>query len=171
MKHYKIHRTIHRWLGIIFAIALINISITGLLLLEKKKFDWIQPPTQKGTEGTVDKFITNQRLFKVVFDENHPDFKNIEDIDRVDFRPGKRVFKVRSKNNYSEIQVDAVNGNILSIAKRNSDRIEAIHDGSIFGELTHQIFMPLVAVTTVILTITGLYLWLAPAIKRKKARQ
>ncbi|MBW8014953.1 MAG: PepSY domain-containing protein [Planctomycetes bacterium] len=167
MKHYRINRTVHKWFGIIFAIALLNFSITGLLLLEKKKFDWLQPPTQTGSEGTVDQFITNQQLFKIVFDEKHPDFKNMEDIDRVDFRPGKRIFKVRSENNYSEIQVDAVNGKILSIAKRNSDKIEAWHDGSIFGEFVHQYIMPVVAIITVILTITGSYLWLAPAIKRR----
>lgn len=167
MKHYKINRTLHKWSGIIFAIVLLNISITGLLLLEKKKFDWIQPPTKTGSEGSVDQFITNQQLFKIVFDEKHPDFKTIEDINRVDFRPGKRVFKVRSENNYSEIQVDAVSGKVLSIAKRNSDLIEALHDGSIFGEFVHKIIMPVVAVITIILTITGLYLWLAPAIKRR----
>ncbi|MCF7955686.1 MAG: PepSY domain-containing protein [Phycisphaerae bacterium] len=166
MKHYKINRTTHRWFGIIFAIALLNFSITGLLLLQKKNFDWIQPPTQTGSEGTLDQFITNQQLFEIVFEKKHPDFKNMEDIDRVDFRPGKRIFKVRSKNNYSEIQVDAVNGKILSIAKRNSDKIEAWHDGSIFGEFAHRYFMPVVAIITVILTITGLYLWLAPVIKR-----
>ena len=167
MKHYRINRTVHRWFGIVFAIALLNFSITGLLLLEKKNFDWIQPPTQTASDGTVDQFITNQHLFKIVFDEKHPDFKNMEDIDRIDFRPGKRIFKVRSKNNYSEIQVDAVNGKILSIAKRNSDMIETWHDGSIFGEFVHQFIMPIVAIITVILTITGLYLWLAPAIKRR----
>lgn len=168
MKHYRINRTLHRWFGIIFAIALINISITGLLLIEKKNFEWIQPPTKTGSDGTVEQFITNQGLFEIVFDQKHPDFKDIEDIDRVDFRPGKRVFKVRSKNNYSEMQVDAVNGKILGIAKRNSDKIEAWHDGSIFGKLVHQCIMPTVAVITVILTITGLYLWLAPQIKRRK---
>ena len=167
MKHYRIHRTVHRWFGIIFAIALLNFSVTGLLLLEKKNFDWIQPATQTASDGTVDQFITNQHLFKIVFDEKHPDFKNMEDIDRIDFRPGKRIFKVRSENNYCEIQVDAVNGKILSIAKRNSDMIEAWHDGSMFGEFVHQFIMPIVAIITVILTITGLYLWLAPAIKRR----
>jgi uncharacterized iron-regulated membrane protein len=167
MKHYRIHKTVHRWFGIIFAIALLNFSITGLLLLEKKNFDWIQPPTQTASDGTVDQFITNQHLFKIVLDEKHPDFKNMEDVDRIDFRPDKRIFKVRSKNNYSEIQVDAVNGKILSIAKRNSDMIEAWHDGSMFGEVVHQYIMPIVAIITVILTITGLYLWLAPAIKRQ----
>ena len=167
MKHYKVNRTVHRWVGIIFAIALLNFSITGLLLLEKKNFNWIKPKTQTGSQGTVDQFITNQQLFKAIFAEKHPDFKNIDDIDRIDFRPGERIFKVCSKNNYSEIQVDAISGKILSIAKRNSDKIEAWHDGSMFGRFVHQYLMPAVAAVVITLTITGLYLWLAPAIKRR----
>ena len=167
MKHYKINRTVHKWFGIIFAIAILNLSITGLLLLEKKNFDWLQPPTQSATDGTADQFITNQQLFENVLAQGHDDFQTMDDIDRVDFRPNKRIFKVRSNNNYSEMQVDAVNGKILSTAKRNSDLVEAWHDGSIFGDLVYKFFMPTVAVTTIILTITGLYLWLAPVIKRR----
>ena len=168
MKHYKLNRTVHKWAGTIFAVALLNISITGLLLLEKKNFDWIQPPTQKGDEGGVDEFITNQQLFEVVFSQGHADFKTIDDIDRVDFRPGKRVFKVRSNHNNSEMQVDAVGGDVLGVAIRNSDKIEAWHDGSAFGGFVYKIFMPAVAITTIILTITGLYLWLAPVLKKRR---
>ena len=168
MKYYKFNRAVHKWFGIIFAVVFLNLSVTGLLLLEKKNIGWIQPPTQRGSEGGIDEFITNQRLFEIVLGQNHPDFESVEDIDRVDFRPGKRVFKVRSNNNNSEIQVDAVNGEVLSVATRTSDKLEAWHDGSIFGEFVHQVFMPFVAMVTILLTITGLYLWLAPAIKRRK---
>ncbi len=168
MKHYRFNRTIHKWFGVIFAVVLLNISITGLLLLEKKNFDWIQPATQKGSEGGVGQFITNQQLFEAVLSQKHKDFPSMEDVDRVDFRPGKRVFKVRSKHNYSEIQVDAITGEILGIAARNSDKIEALHDGSMFGGFVYRYLMPAVAVITIILTVTGLYLWLAPVIKRQR---
>lgn len=168
MKHYKINRMVHKWFGVVFAIALLNFSITGLLLLEKKNFDWLQPATQKGSEGGVDQLITNQKLFEVVFGENHQDFKSIEDVDRVDFRPGKRMFKVRSIHNYTEMQVDAITGNILGVAKRNCDKIEAWHDGSIFGGFVYRYLMPGVAVITIVLTVTGLYLWVAPVLKRRK---
>lgn len=171
MKHYKLNRTVHKWFGIIFAVALLNISVTGLLLLEKKQFSWIQPPTQKGSEGGLAQFITNQELFGVVFAEGHQDFQGIDDIDRVDFRPGKRVFKVHSIHHYSEMQVDAINGNILGVATRNSDRIESWHDGSFLGEFAHTYLMPLVAVVLIILTLTGLYLYLAPAINRRARKK
>ncbi|MBI9016527.1 MAG: PepSY domain-containing protein [Phycisphaerae bacterium] len=171
MKHYKLNRTVHKWLGIIFAIAFLEIAVTGLLLLEKKNYNWIQPETKKGSEGGVEDFITNQKLFEVVLAAGHKDFSTMDDIDRVDFRPGKRVFKVQSKHNYREIQVDAVNNDILSIATRNSDMIEALHDGSYFGEFVHRWLMRAFAVVTVVLTITGLYLWLAPALKKAKRQK
>ena len=167
MRHYKLNRTIHKWFGVIFAVALLNISITGLLLLEKKNFNWIQPVTQTGSDGGIDRFITTEQLFAAVLAQGHEDFGDVEDIDRVDLRLSKRVFKVRSKHNYCEMQVDAITGNILSTSKRNSDKIEAWHDGSMFGELAHRYLMPIVAVTTIVLTITGMYMWFAPVIKRR----
>jgi uncharacterized iron-regulated membrane protein len=81
--------------------------------------------------------------------------------------PGKRVFKVRSKKNNAEMQIDATTGDILSIAKRRSDLIEALHDGSFFGDFVHTFMMPMMAAVTVYLTLTGLYMWLAPIIKRR----
>lgn len=167
MKHYKFFRTTHRWAGIIFLVAFLNIAVTGLLLLEKKKFSWIQPETKQGAPGTADAFITNQQLFETVLSQNHQDFQTLDDIDRVDFRPGKRIFKVRSRKNYSEIQVDATTGEVLSVARRNSDLIESLHDGSFFGSVVYQFIMPVVAAITIYLTLTGLYLWLAPALKRR----
>ena len=170
MNYYKFFRVTHKWFGVIFAAAFLSIAVTGLLLLEKKNFSWIQPETKQGVRGVTDDFITNQKLFEMVFSQNHEDFQAIEDIDRVDFRPSKRVFKVRSKKNFSEMQVDATTGDILSVAKRRSDLIEALHDGSFFGDFSHNVMMPMVAAVTVYLTLTGLYMWLAPIIKRRKKR-
>ncbi len=167
MNYYKFFRSTHKWLGIMGAIVFLNLSVTGLLLLKKKNFTWIQPETKQGTQGTVDEFITNQQLFETVFSQNHQDFQTLDDIDRVDFRPDKRVFKVRSKKNYAEIQVDAVTGDVLSVARRNSDLIESLHDGSFLGGPAYRWMMPMAAVTMIYLTLTGLYLWLAPNIKRR----
>ena len=128
---------------------------------------FLEKETKQGVQGNADDFITNQQLFDTVFSQNHEDFQSLDDIDRVDFRPGKRVFKVRSRKNYAEIQIDAVNGSVLSVGQRNSDLIESLHDGSFFGEYVYRFMMPVVAVTTIYLTLTGLYLWIVPAIKRR----
>jgi uncharacterized iron-regulated membrane protein len=168
MTTYKVFWEVHKWLGIVLAAILINISVTGFLLLEKKQYEWLQPATRKGLEGTVDKYISMEKLFDAVYGCNHPDFVNFESIDRVDFRPSKNVYKVRSKTNHAEIQVCAVSGKILNTDVRRSDFLEGLHDGSYFGEWMHGKVMPAFAISNVILAVSGLYLWLGPKLKRKK---
>jgi len=160
MKPYKFVWEVHKWVGIVSALILVNVSITGLLLLEKKKVAWLQPPTQTGAPGTVADFITIEELMVAVTQIQHPDFPDAAAVDRIDLRPAKRIFKVLSKHNHAEVQVDAVNGRILSISLRRSDRLEALHDGSWFGSWMHGWIMPLAAVANVLLVVTGLYLWL-----------
>ncbi len=170
MKPYKFCWELHKWLGIVLCLILINISVTGLLLLEKKHCDWIQPPTREGQEGKPENFVTIQTALNRVLDCNHPDFDSVDAIDRIDIRPGKRIYKVLSKTHYGEIQVDAITGQILSVGVRRSDMLEQWHDGGMFGEWVHAMLMPLVAIANTILALTGLYLWLGPKTKKKKAR-
>ena len=167
---YRFFWSTHKWTGIIAALFLVNIAATGFLLLVKKEFPALQPPTQKGVEGEVADFITSERLFEIVLAQGHPDFRSIEDIDRVDFRPSKRVHKVRSKHNYAEMQVDAVSGAVLGVDWRMSDWIESLHDGSWFGEPVHGWLFPIVAFALFFLVLSGLYLWLAPIWKRVRSR-
>jgi uncharacterized iron-regulated membrane protein len=160
MKPYKFVWEVHKWVGIVSALILVNVSITGLLLLEKKKVAWLQPPTQTGAAGTAADFITIEELMAAVTQIQHPDFPDADAVDRIDLRPAKRIFKVLSKHNHAEVQVDAVNGHILSISLRRSDLLEALHDGSWFGSWMHGWVMPLAAVANLLLVVTGLYLWL-----------
>jgi uncharacterized iron-regulated membrane protein len=166
MNGYRIWRKTHKWIGIIYSLVLLNFSITGLLLLEKKEYEWIQPATRVGAEGVEKDFIDMQNLMEVVYSHGHQDFQNLSDIDRIDFRPGKRVYKVRSQHNHSEIQVDAVTGKIMHVDRRMSDLLESLHDGSFFGDWIHSIFMPLVAIAVILLTLSGLYLWLVPVLRK-----
>jgi len=171
MKTYKFFWTTHKWTGIILAVFFMNMSVTGFMLLIKKKVDWIQPPTQKDAAGEVDNFITTQELFEVVFRQGHPDFQSLDDIERVDFRPGKRVFKVRSEHHHSELQVGAVSGEILSDAWRPSDLLENIHDGSFFAGWVHDWLMLIVPVGMVFLVFSGLWMWIEPAVRRRRRRK
>ena len=168
MRTYKFLWKTHKWTGIVFSVVFLNTAISGILLLEKKNFAWIQPPTLTGAEGAVGDFIGTQELFEIVFGQGNADFRNIEDIDRVDFRPGKRVFKVRSKHNYAEIQVDAVTGKVLSVASRRSDLLEALHDGSYYAESVHAILMPVTGGGLILLSVSGLYLWLATWMRKRR---
>ena len=86
------------------------------------------------------------------------------------YSPGKRVFKVQSKHNYAEIQVDAVTGKILSVAWRPSDLLEALHDGSYYADWLHATLMPISGIGFLFVSVSGLYLWLRPALLKRKKR-
>jgi len=171
MQTYKFFWKTHKWTGIVLSVVLLNVAISGILLLEKKNFAWIQPPTIAGAEGSVGDFIGTQELFAIVFGQGNADFGDMDDIDRVDFRPGKRVFKVRSKHNYAEIQVDAVTGKILSVASRPCDLLEALHDGSYYTESVHAILMPVTGGGLILLSVSGLYLWLATWMRKRRQKR
>ena len=170
MRLFKFLWSTHKWTGIVLSVVFLNVAITGILLLWKKDHEWIQPPTQAGTAGDLAGFISTQRLVEVVLAADHPDFGSFADIDRIDFRPGKRVHKVQSKHNFAEIQVDAVSGAVLATGTRTSDWIEQLHDGSWFGEWVHAWVMPLTAVALAFLVFSGLYIWYFPVWRKARRR-
>jgi len=163
----KILRATHKWTGVFLTVFLLNLAVTGFLLLQKKQYDWLQPPTQVGAEGEITDFITSAELIDVVLQQGHPGFRTVDDIDRIDFRPGERIHKVRSRLHQAEIQVDAVTGRVLNVAERRSDLLENIHDGSFLADWVHLWIMPLVALGLFFLCGSGLYLWLHPLWLRK----
>jgi uncharacterized iron-regulated membrane protein len=165
---FKFFRETHKWTGIVLAVVFIEMGATGFLLLQKKRFDWIQPPTRTGAPGDVATLITLPEVLAVVLEQGHPDFRDVGDIDRIDFRPAARVHRVHSRHNHSELQVDAVTGEVLSLAPRRSDWLEDLHDGSLLGDWAHAVLLPLTAVILVFLSVSGLYLWLQPIYRRSQ---
>lgn len=130
--------------------------ISGILLQWKKHVDWIQPPAQTGSgirpELSFDSLLTVLAL--------NPKTKitSWQDVERIDVRPSKGMAKVTSVNGY-ETQVDLKTGEILQVAYRRSDIIEAIHDGSWFHEYAKLgLFFP-AALGLLFLYVSGLLLY------------
>jgi uncharacterized iron-regulated membrane protein len=171
MRTFKFFWNAHKWTGLTLAIIFACTACTGFLLIIKKRATWIQPPTVTGAPGSPEQFISTQQLFAAVLAHEHPDFISIDDVDRVDFRPGDRTFKVISRHNYSEVQVCAISGEVLSIAWRPSDLIEDLHDGSYLGGWFHEWVMPVVACGLLFLVCSGLWLWIEPFVRRRTWRK
>jgi len=165
---YRHMRNWHKWVGIVLSLLLLVVSITGILLIQKKNFTWIQPSTQKGAAGDPDAFISLAQVCAIATSQGHPDFQSLDDIDRIDVRPGKRVAKVRSEHHQAEIQIDLVTGAVLSVDVRRSDLIEQIHDGSFFGNWFKNWVMLAVGVGVIFFVVSGLYLWLEPKARRRR---
>ena len=74
---------------------------------------------------------------------------------------------ILSKNNW-EIQIDIETSEIYSSNYRRSDIIESIHDGSFFSEVVkYGWFLPS-GILLLTLSLTGIYMFFIPILKRRK---
>jgi uncharacterized iron-regulated membrane protein len=171
MKLFRLFWKLHKWAGLGASVFLLLITVTGALLLWKKQIDWIQPPTQYDSIQSQGPFLSIEKVYEIAFQEGHPELQSPGDIARIDFRPKQKVFKVRSKHGNFELQIGAISGTILSAAARNSDWIESLHEGSFFGDISHRYIWNLVALTLGFLILSGVYIWVAPVLKRRRKRK
>jgi len=165
-------RRAHRWISISIAVPLLVILCTGTLLLLKKQFSWVQPPTQLGSTKLPS--LTFEEILDGARGVTKANIQDWTDIDRLDVRPEKGIVKVRGKNRW-EIQLDSSTGEVLHVAFRRSDLIESIHDGSWFHRNAKlAVFLP-TALLFLALWFTGIYLFWLPfqvrIARRKRLRQ
>lgn len=152
-------RKVHYWGALIIALPVLIVIVTGLILQVKKEFTWVQPATMKG-QGDIPT-VQFEEILAVAQSVPIAEINGWEDVDRLDVRPGKGVVKIRSNNKW-EIQSDLQTSEVLQVAFRRSDTIEAIHDGSFFHENAKLwLFLPS-AVILLILWITGIYMFILP---------
>ncbi len=171
MRVFRTIWTLHRWLGITAGLVLMGTAVTGLLLLVKKDYDWIQPPAMACADGGVEELQPITAVYDAVFALGLPQLRSEADIARVDFRPAKRLHKVISRHDDLEVQVCAVTLKTSAPRVRRSDWIEALHDGSWFGGFTHDYVMPVVALLLLFLAGSGYVMWGVPAFKRWRRRR
>lgn len=163
VKRLRNYRKYHRWIGVVLAFFLLISALTGILLAWKKDVSVIQPPTQKGAAQTLAAWKSLEELEQIAlnaFEEANPDLR--VKVDRMDVRPSKGIVKVLLDHGWWEVQVDGSTGAVLSVARRHSDWIEAIHDGSIVGDFFKLISMNTLGIGLVIMIFSGVWLWYGP---------
>ena len=162
----------HRYLGLTLALLLLISATTGILLSLKKEMDVLQPPTQKGASKDMTAWKTMSEIAEIAstaLQGQYPQQKE-NAIDRMDVRPSKGIVKVLYEKSQWEVQVDAQTGKVLSIARRHSDWIEALHDGSIVNDFFKLISMNFLGIGLILLLSSGLWLWYGPKELRKMRR-
>lgn len=172
-KSLRSYRRYHRIIGISIAIILLVSAITGVLLAWKKEVNAIQPKTQKGvsTDLAAWKPVAElAQIAQVAFTEKYPEQKD-NTIERMDVRPSKGIVKVLFAKGWWEVQVDGVSGEVKSIARRHSDWIEALHDGSLISQWFKLLSMNVLGIGLLIMIATGLWLWYGPKQYRKLKRK
>ena len=163
-------RKLHRWGAVIFAIPLIVVIASGLLLQLKKQAEWVQPHTQTGVSPDKTPRLSWSDILETARGVPDANVEDWDDIDRLDMRPSKGIVKVRCKNRW-EVQIDLESGAVLSSTYRRSDLIESLHDGSFFSEYGKMgIFLPN-GIVLLVLWLTGAWLWYLPFHSRRKKNQ
>lgn len=157
-------RKLHKLLGTGLSIFLFISALTGIFLALKKEVPLLQPPTTKGISKDLRDWLPLDQIdsiARVALYAAHPQ-QHQNPVDRLDVRPSKGIVKVLFKKGYWEVQVDGTDGKIKSIAKRHSDWIEALHDGSIINDLFKLISMNVLGFGVIFLILTGMWLWYGP---------
>ena len=167
MKLSKLNRLFHRWGSIFISLPTLLIIVTGIFLLLRKEFVWIQPATQPGSSKELT--VSFDEILEVASSVPEAEIHSWDDIGRLDVRPSKGMLKVRANNGW-EIQLDSKSGDVLQVAYRRTGLIESLHDGSFFHDkVPLGLFLPS-ALVLLGLWLTGIYLFLLPSLTRKKRR-
>lgn len=170
VKQLRQFRSLHKVLGMSLAFFVFVSSTTGVLLGWKKNVPLLQPTTPMGTSAQLTEWIPLAEVAKFAILAVNSTTGRENTIDRMDVRPDKGVIKVLFKEGYWEAQVDGKTGNVLSVARRHSDWIEHVHDGSIISEIVKLIYTNIIGVGLITLAGSGLWLWYGPKIIRKNKK-
>lgn len=169
----RLYRKYHRYLGLALLIFIFISSLTGVLLAWKKDINLIQPPTQKGEKVELAEWLPVAQLAEkaeAALKADQPELSSYK-LDRIDLRPSKGIAKCIFKQGFWEVQIEGKTGEIKSIARRHSDWIEALHDGSIISDLFKLISMNFLGFGLLILGLSGFFLWYNPRrIRRLKKK-
>lgn len=169
---YHKSRWLHRWIGIISAVFLLVIGVTGFLLATKGTVGWVRPPEEKGTKlETLAKTISLDQAAQAAFGVGLEKLSDVSHIDRIDYRPKSNIFKVLSKEGYHEVQVDGTTGKVLIVNFRTDQLAEDIHDFTFFADWMHDYWLPVVGVILTLLAGTGVGLFFTPVVRRWKNRK
>jgi uncharacterized iron-regulated membrane protein len=158
----------HRWLGVSAGLVLFVSAVSGLLLLVKKDYVWLQPVVVRGEPGPPEAMQPLAAVYRAVFALQLPELRSEDDIARIDFRPAQRVHKVVSKHGDLEVQVCAITLRTSGPAVRRSDWLERVHDGSWLGDWMHGWVMPIAALVLSFLAVSGYVMWLWPKWRKRR---
>jgi len=170
MKTQILLRKIHHWGSLLIMLQMGLVIGAGLLLILKKEIDWVQPPTSKGVAQEDVPLLTMDELFRIAQGVEELQLESWSELSRADFKPDKGVIKFVAPNNW-EAQIDTATGDVLQVAFRRSDIIEALHDGSFFADWVKlYVFFPS-GVILLILWGTGIYLFFLPHVKQARKKR
>lgn len=172
----RFYRKIHKWIAVPLMIFMFIMGVTGLLLAWKAQLQF-KPPSAK-IEKQQQAYISLNHIEKIAKSYSKDSLQLPVAINRIDFRPGKGIAKIRFEDHFTELQIDCYSGEIVSVKQRTADIIEMIHDGSILdfifktnNDESKLTYSTLTSLGLIILSFSGFYLWFLPKkIKKIKSK-
>lgn len=168
MRAGYLNRKIHYWLSVWLALPMALIAVTGLLLQFKKSLTWVQPPESR-RELTLP-IAAWPALLESAKADTSLGVSSWNDVDRVELRPGRGLIKLMAKSG-QEAQFDAHTGELLQVMVRRSDTIEALHDGSYFGDSVKFGWFATSALGLLLATLSGIWLFVEPYVAKARRRR
>lgn len=138
-----------------------------MVLAWKKQSDLIQPPTLKGETLDASQFAPVEEMMLQAAKAVDSLGLTQANLDRLEYRATKGIAKAIFDSGNWEVQIDAKTLEVLSVAKRHSDWIEQLHDGSIISEAFKVTSMNILGLGLLFLICSGLWLWYGPKKIRK----
>jgi len=154
----------HLWLGVLFTVVLLSISVTGILLNHKRGLG-LMPNVDRAPSASFESTLPLAELARRARAGATTAVAATE-IDRMDVRPGNGYVKVRFSDAAStEVTVDISSGAVLHVGRRGDVFLERLHSGEAFGD-RWVLLSDAAAIALTILLISGYWLWLVPKWRR-----
>lgn len=167
-------RTLHRVIGVALALIFTTLAVTGIFVSFKGQVAYLQPPTEKGKlDIPIEKFVPPAKIAETILAEGLPDAKKLKDIDRIELRPGKAMYKVRLKQVSSwssprELHYDATTGEKMLTGVRGDQLWMDLHSWAVFGDGTKIVAMTISGLALLWLVLSGIQMWAYPLLLRRK---
>lgn len=164
-------RSLHRYVGLPLVLFILLNASTGLVLGWKKEVDALQPPTRRGASVRMEDWrpldAVSRAAEAALLQHLGPAALPAPRLDRLDVRPEQGVVKALFKPGVWEVQVDPATLEVRSVAQRHSDWVEALHDGSLFGDAYKRVLTTVLGLGLVGLSLSGVWLWYGPRRARR----
>jgi uncharacterized iron-regulated membrane protein len=150
----KLIRKYHRRLSIIFALPVLIIVVTGILLILRSKLGFIQTQAPKVSPVSLEKVRSISEVIKSL----PVDQKKISSII---YKPSKNLYAVRTKD-YEEYFIHPETLEVLKKGPKMSTLLIQLHEGSFFSKWVRDyIFFP-TSLVLLFLWGTGIMLFIYP---------
>jgi uncharacterized iron-regulated membrane protein len=172
----RFSRWIHKWVGTVLALIMVALSITGVFIAFKNELEYLQPAQRSGAKGDLAEVIPPARVAEIILALQLPEAPTVKEINRIELRPSKRMYKVRLEQIASwrsprELQVDAITGAILNDGVRGDQLWMDLHSFAVFGEATKLLTMTVSGIALLWLSLSGHYLFFYPLWFRARKRR